>query len=129
MDIGIHEEAINLDISFSSNIFSYLNRNNQSSSEPYASQIGNSINAMSMSPSYNRIFIGGREILKIITADTFQETHSLRIGKAKNLCTHDVKWNPSDQYKDIVATASTSGHVLIWNVEIGKKSFEMRMYI
>lgn len=128
MELGMRAEAINLNLSPGEYMLTHL-RSNRHSSEPYSTFVGSSINAMSNSSSFNRIMIGGREILKIVTADTFQETHNLRIGKAKSLCTHDVKWNPSDLYKDVVATASTNGHILLWNAETGKKSFEMCMSI
>lgn len=91
--------------------------------EPLVVDMGASINALSLSPSGRELVIAGREIMKVISADTFEEITNIRFGKVNlNYSSNDVKWNPFESHRHWIATAATNGAVVLWNLNNkGKK--------
>lgn len=93
------------------------------STVPFAVNLGSAINAFSASPSSRQLVAAGRELLKVVTADSFEEIVNLRVGKVNlNYSSNDVKWNPFEQHKHWIASAATNGAVVLWNLDSkGKK--------
>ena len=81
------------------------------------------LTAVSLSPDERFAAVGGREILRIVSVSDvthFEDHLNLRGSKAKGglkLSTNDVKWHPQTQFENILATASTNGAVVIWDIE------------
>lgn len=94
-----------------------------SSAGPFSVNLGNAINAFSSSPSSRQLVAAGRELLKVVSADSFDEVANLRVGKVNlNYSSNDVKWNPFEQHKHWIASAATNGAVVLWNLDSkGKK--------
>jgi WD repeat-containing protein 24 len=90
---------------------------------PFAVNLGSAINAFSASPSARQLVAAGRELLKVVSADAFDEIFNLRVGKVNlNYSSNDVKWNPFEQHKHWIASAATNGAVVLWNLDSkGKK--------
>jgi len=81
--------------------------------------LGGTLNALSISPDGRKVVVAGREVLKIVNIcdDKLEESANLRVGKVNlNFSSVDVKWNPLEQYKNMIATAATNGAVVIWNL-------------
>lgn len=83
--------------------------------------LGSALNALSTSPDGTLVCAGGREVLKIISIDQksgiLSEHMNLRIGKANlNYSVVDLKWHPVEAMKHLIATAPTTGAVVLWNL-------------
>jgi WD40 repeat protein len=83
-----------------------------------AAECGGAITAISASPDDRLVVVGGRDIFKTyaVTADGLREVRNLRAGKKRglDLSASDVRWHPS--LPALVASGSTSGAVLVWDV-------------
>jgi len=83
-------------------------------------QIGGPLNALSASPDGSLIAVGGRMVYRIVRLtqeDTFQMHIPIRVGKKNmNYGVVDLKWHPSPNCANLIATAPTNGKVILWNV-------------
>eukprot|EP01091_Cochliopodium_minus_P014428 TRINITY_DN4898_c0_g1_i1.p1 TRINITY_DN4898_c0_g1~~TRINITY_DN4898_c0_g1_i1.p1 ORF type:complete len:1081 (+),score=326.98 TRINITY_DN4898_c0_g1_i1:129-3371(+) len=84
------------------------------------------LNTISISPDNNYIVVAGREVLKILSLkkdELLNVTQNLKSGRFSGLqySTSDVKWCPFEQSKEWIATGSTNGSVLLWNINSIKK--------
>ena len=76
------------------------------------------ISAIATSPDDSLIVVGGRDILKLVSSGPsgLKDLKNLRINRKKSLdlAVCDVKWHPTNA--GVVATGSTSGAVLVFDV-------------
>ena len=77
-----------------------------------------------MSPDHLYAAVAGRDVLKLIglNYNKLTELRNLRgvAGRSdKNLATNDINWHPQYQFRNLLASAATSGSVVLWNLEIG----------
>lgn len=94
-----------------------------SQATPWTINAGASIAAMSGSPSMSQVVVAGREVLKIYSTDTLGEVLNIRFGRVNmHYASNDVRWNPNESHSNLIATAATNGHVVLWNLNLkGKK--------
>lgn len=94
-----------------------------SQATPWTINAGASIAAMSASPSMSQVVVAGREVLKIYSTDTLGEALNIRFGRVNmHYASNDVRWNPNESHSNLIATAATNGHVVLWNLNLkGKK--------
>ncbi|PRP88387.1 hypothetical protein PROFUN_03301 [Planoprotostelium fungivorum] len=80
--------------------------------------LNGTLNALNLSHDKKQVVVVG--LLKIVNIEEngLVEAQNLRVGKdSRNLnsASVDVKWHPSEQHKNLIATAATNGAVVIWN--------------
>jgi WD40 repeat protein len=85
----------------------------------FAVECGGAITAVNSSPDDSLCVVGGRELLKIYALPRDAppiERRNLRVGRrrALDLSTSDARWHP--QLEHIIATGSTTGAVLVWDL-------------
>ncbi|KAJ3177952.1 WD repeat-containing protein 24 [Gaertneriomyces sp. JEL0708] len=77
------------------------------------------LSALSASPDHDMVAVAGREVLKILAVHPTEVTEVLNLrGGVKlnlNFSINDVKWAPAFA-KSTIATAATSGTVIIWDL-------------
>lgn len=80
--------------------------------------LGGPLDALSFSPDYKSLAVGGREVFKILSFENnvFQERLNLKRGRHNvlNKTIVDIKWHYKRQ--NTLATAPTSGNVIIWDL-------------
>lgn len=85
------------------------------------------INAFAPNPENTKVALAGREILKVLSIrqDEIVEISDLRGGSRVNLnySSNDVKWGIGASAA-IVATATSNGSIVTWNVHTGSKRVE-----
>lgn len=81
---------------------------------------GSAITALAVSPDDSLCVVGGRDLLKLYAlardGSAPLERKNLRAGRKKtlDLSTSDVRWHPTLSH--VIATASTTGAVLLWDL-------------
>ena len=85
-----------------------------------AADTGAPITALATSPDDLLCVVAGRDLLKLYSlvrdGNALLERKNLRAGRKKtlDLSTSDVRWHPT--HSNIIATASTTGAVLLWDL-------------
>ena len=82
---------------------------------------GGALTAINSSPDDSHCVVGGRDLLKIFALNqeggsALLEKKNLRAGRKKtlDLSTSDARWHPL--LPNIIATASTTGAILLWDL-------------
>ncbi|XP_014208732.1 GATOR complex protein WDR24 [Copidosoma floridanum] len=87
-------------------------------------------NSLALNKDNSQVAVSGRNIFKIfqLQEEKFVETFSLRVGKTTNMnySCNDVVWNQIEE--NILATASTNGVILIWDMNRGSRSKQKCMF-
>lgn len=97
---------------------------------PWTINAGASIAAMSSNPSLSQVVVAGREVLKVFSTDTLAEVLNIRFGRVNMLySSNDIKWNPNESHSNLIATAATNGHIVIWNLNLKGKKLGMCPFI
>uniref|UniRef100_A0A914V3P2 GATOR2 complex protein WDR24 n=1 Tax=Plectus sambesii TaxID=2011161 RepID=A0A914V3P2_9BILA len=81
--------------------------------------------ALSVSPDHSMVVVAGRQIMKVyeILDGSFSEKYNLRTRTMNlNYSASDVAWSPVQD--NIIATTSTNGSVVIWNLEKSSNKIE-----
>ncbi|GFN78137.1 WD repeat-containing protein 24-like [Plakobranchus ocellatus] len=100
--------------------------NNSSQFQAMKYKCEGALKALAVNKDYSQVIVAGLTVFKILhlKEDGFSENINLRSGKHRNInlnfSTADVAWHPSDE--NIIASASTNGSVVIWNLNMLGKS-------
>jgi WD40 repeat protein len=87
---------------------------------------GGPISAVSSSPDWKFVVVGGRDVMKILSlekTDGFSEAKNLRRGHKGSvlmMSANDVDW--SHVAKNLIASAASTSAVVIWDVEAERKT-------
>ncbi|CAH1984863.1 unnamed protein product [Acanthoscelides obtectus] len=88
------------------------------------------VNALALNRDNTQVAIGGRNVFKVyaIEDDRFREVCNVRGSKHlnSNFSCNDVSWNPVDDH--YLATATTNGHVCVWNLSKMGKAMQEQDY-
>ncbi len=89
---------------------------------------GGPISAVSSSPDWKFLVVGGRDVMKILSVeknDSFTEAKNLRRGHKGSqlmMSANDVKWCHVPGCKNLIASAASTSAVVIWDVEAERKA-------
>lgn len=84
--------------------------------EDYYEDVGGPVTALALNKTTNQVAVAGRSVFKIynIFERGFEVTANLRVSKGVTSSCNDITWNKADD--SILATATPSGAIVIWNL-------------